>query len=153
MFSLLGYVNTADLCSIVGGGGPLTYLGSGNLSGVAKDKAILDSFPHTSHPPSTLSQGMARMCCDSRKSVRQTAITYLQRALLAHELQNLTSWEWEACFLEVSQAETTPPSALIHLYGYFLFPYSDVYRDVHSLKFAHTMYMYVATIYSIIIAA
>lgn len=48
-----------------------------------------------------LLQGMARMCCDTRKSVRQTAITYLQRALLAHELQNLTSLEWEACFLQV----------------------------------------------------
>ena len=46
-------------------------------------------------------QGMARMCCDTRKSVRQTAITYLQRALLAHELQNLTSLEWESCFLQV----------------------------------------------------
>ena len=44
---------------------------------------------------------MARMCCDTRKSVRQTAITYLQRALLAHELQNLTSKEWESCFLKV----------------------------------------------------
>jgi brefeldin A-resistance guanine nucleotide exchange factor 1 len=48
-----------------------------------------------------LLQGMARMCCDSRKSVRQTGITYLQRALLAHDLQNLTSREWESCFLQV----------------------------------------------------
>ena len=45
---------------------------------------------------------MARMCCDTRKSVRQAAITYLQRALLAHELQSLTSSEWEACFLQVN---------------------------------------------------
>eukprot|EP00731_Ephydatia_muelleri_P005725 Em0002g1901a len=30
--------------------------------------------------------GMARMCYDSRRSVRQTSITYLQRALLAHDL-------------------------------------------------------------------
>ena len=52
---------------------------------------------------SLYTQGMARMCCDTRKSVRQTAITYLQRALLAHELQNLTSSEWEACFLQVRQ--------------------------------------------------
>ena len=44
---------------------------------------------------------MARMCCDTRKSVRQTAITYLQRALLAYELQNLSSREWESCFLQV----------------------------------------------------
>ena len=42
------------------------------------------------------------MCCDTRKSVRQAAITYLQRALLAHELQSLTSSEWEACFLQVN---------------------------------------------------
>jgi brefeldin A-resistance guanine nucleotide exchange factor 1 len=41
------------------------------------------------------------MCCDSRKSVRQAAITYLQRALLAHELQGLTALEWFACFKEV----------------------------------------------------
>ena len=49
-----------------------------------------------------LLQGMARMCCDARRSVRQTAITYLQRALLAHGLQSLSAQEWEACFLEVS---------------------------------------------------
>ena len=48
-----------------------------------------------------LLQGMARMCCDVRRSVRQTAITYLQRALLAHGLQSLSAQEWEACFLEV----------------------------------------------------
>ena len=41
------------------------------------------------------------MCCDSRKAVRQAAITYLQRALLAHELQDLTAVEWFACFKEV----------------------------------------------------
>ena len=35
--------------------------------------------------------------------MRQTAITYLQRALLAHGLQSLSAQEWEACFLEVSE--------------------------------------------------
>ena len=45
--------------------------------------------------------GMAWMCCDNRKAVRQAAITYLQRALLAHELQGLTALEWFACFKEV----------------------------------------------------
>ena len=30
------------------------------------------------------------------------AISYLQRALLAHDLQRLSPNEWEACFLEVS---------------------------------------------------
>ncbi len=51
-----------------------------------------------------LLQGMGRMCCDPRRSVRQAAITYLQRALLAPDLQNLIGYEWEACFLEVSRA-------------------------------------------------
>ena len=42
------------------------------------------------------------MCIrDSRRSVRQTAIAYLQRALLAHTLHSLTEHDWEACFLEV----------------------------------------------------
>ena len=49
-------------------------------------------------PPS---QGMARMCCDPRRNVRHMAISYLQRALLAHDLQRLSPNEWEACFLEV----------------------------------------------------
>ena len=35
--------------------------------------------------------------------MRQAAITYLQRALLAHELQGLTALEWFACFKEVSE--------------------------------------------------
>lgn len=45
-----------------------------------------------------LLQGIARLCCDSRKQVRTTAITYLQRSLLVHDLQNLTASEWESCF-------------------------------------------------------
>ena len=57
---------------------------------------------------------MARMCCDSRKSVRQTGITYLQRALLAHDLQNLTSREWESCFLQVSSTLYTLFVTLMH---------------------------------------
>jgi brefeldin A-resistance guanine nucleotide exchange factor 1 len=48
-----------------------------------------------------LLQGMARLCCDPRRNVRHTAIGYLQRALLAHDLQRLAPSEWEACFLEV----------------------------------------------------
>ena len=58
----------------------------------------------TSPLPSALtlsSQGMARMCCDPRRNVRHMAISYLQRALLAHDLQRLSPNEWEACFLEV----------------------------------------------------
>lgn len=30
-----------------------------------------------------------------------TAITYLQRALLVHDLQTLTADEWESCFTDV----------------------------------------------------
>ena len=45
-----------------------------------------------------LLQGIARLCCDSRRQVRTTAITYLQRSLLVHDLQNLTASEWESCF-------------------------------------------------------
>ena len=50
--------------------------------------------------------GMARMCYDSRRPVRQTSITYLQRALLAHDLQNMAACEWEACFVEVRGMRT-----------------------------------------------
>lgn len=45
-----------------------------------------------------LLQGIARLCCDSRKQVRTTAITYLQRSLLVHDLQSLSACEWESCF-------------------------------------------------------
>ena len=55
------------------------------------------------------------MCCDIRKSVRQTAITYLQRALLAHELQNLTSSEWESCFLQVELSVQ-----ILFVYDYYM---------------------------------
>ncbi|XP_047109298.1 Golgi-specific brefeldin A-resistance guanine nucleotide exchange factor 1 isoform X1 [Schistocerca piceifrons] len=48
-----------------------------------------------------LLQGIARLCCDSRRQVRMSAITYLQRALLVHDLQTLTAQEWEGCFNKV----------------------------------------------------
>ncbi|XP_069705453.1 Golgi-specific brefeldin A-resistance guanine nucleotide exchange factor 1 isoform X3 [Periplaneta americana] len=48
-----------------------------------------------------LLQGIARLCCDSRRQVRMSAITYLQRALLVHDLQTLTAPEWESCFNKV----------------------------------------------------
>ena len=48
-----------------------------------------------------LLQGIARLCCDVRRDVRMSALTYLQRALLVHDLQNLTAVEWEACFNKV----------------------------------------------------
>lgn len=48
-----------------------------------------------------LLQGIARLCCDTRKQVRSQALTYLQRALLVHDLQTLSAVEWEACFNKV----------------------------------------------------
>ncbi|XP_052766160.1 Golgi-specific brefeldin A-resistance guanine nucleotide exchange factor 1-like isoform X2 [Mya arenaria] len=48
-----------------------------------------------------LLQGIARLCCDSRRQVRGQALTYLQRALLVHDLQTLCAVEWEACFNKI----------------------------------------------------
>jgi len=48
-----------------------------------------------------LLQGIARLCCDSRRQVRSQALTYLQRALLVHDLQTLSAVEWESCFNKV----------------------------------------------------
>ncbi|XP_045609638.1 Golgi-specific brefeldin A-resistance guanine nucleotide exchange factor 1 isoform X2 [Procambarus clarkii] len=48
-----------------------------------------------------LLQGIARYCCDSRTTVRNMAMTYLQRALLNHDLQALSASEWESCFNKV----------------------------------------------------
>lgn len=48
-----------------------------------------------------LLQGIGRLCCDSRKDVRMSAITYLQSALLMHDLQTLSAQEWESCFSQV----------------------------------------------------
>ena len=45
--------------------------------------------------------GIARLCCDSRRYVRSQALTYLQRALLMHDLQTLSAAEWESCFNKV----------------------------------------------------
>ncbi|CAH1968968.1 unnamed protein product [Acanthoscelides obtectus] len=59
-----------------------------------------------------LLQGIARLCCDNRKQVRMSAITYLQRALLVHDLQTLSGPEWEQCFQRV----------LFPLLGYLLQP-------------------------------
>ncbi|KAG9485170.1 hypothetical protein GDO78_008329 [Eleutherodactylus coqui] len=48
-----------------------------------------------------LLQGIAWLCCDARRQVRMQALTYLQRALLVHDLQTLDALEWEACFNKV----------------------------------------------------
>jgi len=46
-------------------------------------------------------QGMARLCCDSRASVRTQALTLLQRSLLVSDLQVLSPAQWEFAFLRV----------------------------------------------------
>ncbi|NWS59455.1 GBF1 factor, partial [Chunga burmeisteri] len=48
-----------------------------------------------------LLQGIAWLCCDARRPVRMQALTYLQRALLVHDLQALDALEWESCFNKV----------------------------------------------------
>lgn len=48
-----------------------------------------------------LSPGIAWLCCDARRQVRMQALTYLQRALLVHDLQTLDAAEWESCFNKV----------------------------------------------------
>lgn len=48
-----------------------------------------------------LLQGMAMMCLDTRKDVRNSALTNLQRSLLVHDMQKLSALEWEACFNQV----------------------------------------------------
>ena len=48
-----------------------------------------------------LLQGMARLCCDKRSHIRTSALTTLQRALLFHDLQRLSSTEWEDAFRSV----------------------------------------------------
>merc|ERR1719334_2170743 len=46
-------------------------------------------------------QGMARLCCDSRASIRTQALTLLQRSLLVPDLQVLSPAQWEFAFLRV----------------------------------------------------
>lgn len=50
---------------------------------------------------------MAWLCCDARRQVRMQALTYLQRALLVHDLQTLDAVEWESCFNKVRQSHVT----------------------------------------------
>lgn len=46
--------------------------------------------------------GIAWLCCDARRQIRMQALTYLQRALLVHDLQALDALEWESCFNKVT---------------------------------------------------
>ena len=48
-----------------------------------------------------LLQGIALFCCDSRRPVRTCALTFLQRALLLHDLRVLSASQWENCFNKV----------------------------------------------------
>ena len=48
-----------------------------------------------------LLQGIARFCCDARRETRMAALTILQRALLAEDLQSMNATEWENCFNQV----------------------------------------------------
>ncbi|XP_057309577.1 Golgi-specific brefeldin A-resistance guanine nucleotide exchange factor 1-like [Hydractinia symbiolongicarpus] len=48
-----------------------------------------------------LLQGIARLGCDIRREIRMSALTVLQRAMLAEDLQSLTATEWENCFNQV----------------------------------------------------
>lgn len=53
------------------------------------------------HQTLLLLSGIACLCCDARRQVRMQALTYLQRALLVHDLQKLDALEWESCFNKV----------------------------------------------------
>lgn len=53
-------------------------------------------------PPIVTPTGIAWLCCDARRPVRMQALTYLQRALLVHDLQTLDAIEWESCFNKVN---------------------------------------------------
>ncbi|XP_074089935.1 Golgi-specific brefeldin A-resistance guanine nucleotide exchange factor 1 isoform X3 [Macrotis lagotis] len=64
-------------------------------------KIDADSRTLWAHCWCPLLQGIAWLCCDARRQVRMQALTYLQRALLVHDLQKLDALEWESCFNKV----------------------------------------------------
>ncbi|CAH2321847.1 Golgi-specific brefeldin A-resistance guanine nucleotide exchange factor 1 isoform X1 [Pelobates cultripes] len=67
----------------------------------AGEKITADSRTLWSNCWCPLLQGIAWLCCDARRPVRMQALTYLQRALLVHDLQTLDALEWESCFNKV----------------------------------------------------
>uniref|UniRef100_A0A8C5WLS2 Golgi-specific brefeldin A-resistance guanine nucleotide exchange factor 1 n=1 Tax=Leptobrachium leishanense TaxID=445787 RepID=A0A8C5WLS2_9ANUR len=67
----------------------------------AGEKITADSRTLWSNCWCPLLQGIAWLCCDARRQVRTQALTYLQRALLVHDLQTLDALEWESCFNKV----------------------------------------------------
>ncbi|KAL1123464.1 hypothetical protein AAG570_002544 [Ranatra chinensis] len=71
-----------------------------------------------------LLQGIARLCCHSKRQIRMSAITYLQRALLIPDLKNLSGAEWESCFTQV----------LFPLLGRLLEPFSTQYEGFEETR-------------------
>ncbi|XP_041424775.1 Golgi-specific brefeldin A-resistance guanine nucleotide exchange factor 1 isoform X3 [Xenopus laevis] len=67
----------------------------------ATEKITADAKTLWSNCWCPLLQGIAWLCCDARRQVRMQALTYLQRALLVHDLQALDALEWESCFNKV----------------------------------------------------
>ncbi|XP_043279451.1 Golgi-specific brefeldin A-resistance guanine nucleotide exchange factor 1 [Venturia canescens] len=63
-----------------------------------KSDEIASLWPQAWKP---LLQGIARLCSDSRRPVRASAITFLQSTLLAHDLAQLTAIEWSQCLEQV----------------------------------------------------
>lgn len=65
-----------------------------------------------------LLQCMARLCCDCRRQMRTSALNYLQRAFLIHDMQTrLTPDLWEDCFTQVpvTKALQSPVYNLVKL--------------------------------------
>ncbi len=77
----------------------------------------MNSCLYSMHFNIPLIVGMARMCCDGPHTVRQTAITYLQRALLAHELQVLTAGECMASLLPRGERVGCMPTIALNNVG------------------------------------
>uniref|UniRef100_A0A4W3GWT7 Golgi brefeldin A resistant guanine nucleotide exchange factor 1 n=1 Tax=Callorhinchus milii TaxID=7868 RepID=A0A4W3GWT7_CALMI len=67
----------------------------------SEKKIVADARTLWSNCWCPLLQGIAWLCCDARRQVRMQALTYLQRALLVHDLQTLDALEWESCFNKV----------------------------------------------------
>ena len=70
-------------------------------TGSPDDKDILAATSLWSLAWRPLLQGIARLCCDSRRVVRAAAITSLQSTLLAHDLSQLSAVEWSQCLEQV----------------------------------------------------
>ncbi|ETE61762.1 Golgi-specific brefeldin A-resistance guanine nucleotide exchange factor 1, partial [Ophiophagus hannah] len=65
-----------------------------------EDESVPASY-HTVSLQVSQDVSIACLCYDARRQVRMQALTYLQRALLVHDLQALDALEWESCFNKV----------------------------------------------------